>query len=218
MVLRTTPRRTTAGSAVVTALAGAVSITGCGAAEPVRPAGDGMPKGWYAAVEQSYAAAEKVAPVTSVPRLSMTAGCDITTSVEIAGRSTDQQFGSGVSTLGRSGKRYICEFDDPSITLVVATFVARSDLAEAAAAGGAYSEAGNEQTAATFTIGRRKIEVVKTSYPTNRTHVDYRASYLDVAHQGLVRLNVEATNEGGLLTGYSRRQAAQDLAALLDKG
>ncbi|MGI8577619.1 MAG: hypothetical protein ACR2KG_06800 [Nocardioidaceae bacterium] len=93
-----------------------------------------------------------------------------------------------MSTLGATGKRYLCEFDDPSITLVVATFTDRSELTGVDAARGAHSEAGNKQSAATYTIGKRKIMVVKTSYPTNRTHVDYGASYVDPAHRGMVRL------------------------------
>ncbi|MGI8577618.1 MAG: hypothetical protein ACR2KG_06795 [Nocardioidaceae bacterium] len=61
-------RRTAA--ALVALLAAVAMGGGCGAAKEVKPAGDGVPKSWYAALEKNYTAAAAQAPVTSVPEFS----------------------------------------------------------------------------------------------------------------------------------------------------
>ena len=58
--------------------------------------------------------------------------------------------------------------------------------------------------------------VVRKSFPTNDSHIDYGVTYLDTAGMGLVRLDVETTDDRGLIDSYTAQQAAQDLAALLD--
>ena len=196
----------------------AAALAGCGGSKDEKPAGDGVPKSWYAALDKNYAAAEKDHTVGSVPELSMDDGCDIAKGVEIKGKNTEGEFGSGVSTLGSSGKRYVCSFEHPSVDLVLATFTDKTEYDGLDKARRAQTEAGNEQSEDTFTIGKREIVVVKRSYPTNATHIDYGASYLDPKHRAIVRLDIETTDTRGLITSYSSRQAAKDLAALLDKG
>ncbi len=195
------------------------SLAGCGGGgKDQKPAGEGVPRSWYAALDRNYAAAEKDGPVGSVPELKMDDGCDITKAVEIKGKDTGSEFGSGVSSLGSSGRRYVCSFNDPSASLVLATFKDKAEYAGVDEARRAQTVAGNEESEDTFTIGKREIVVVKRSYPTNATHIDYGASYLDPTHRAIVRLDVETSDTRGLITSYSSRQAAKDLAALLDKG
>lgn len=37
----------------------AAALAGCGGSKDEKPAGDGVPKSWYAALDKNYAAAEK---------------------------------------------------------------------------------------------------------------------------------------------------------------
>jgi nitrous oxide reductase accessory protein NosL len=156
------------------------------------PAGGsvGIPAGWYDVLDTQVAAAGP--DVSDVPVISMGGTCELVDQLSIAGEAVNSH-GSGVSTLGESGDRYVCEFTGPSTDLVLVHFEDPSELAAAREAVHAHEVPENEQTEQTFTVGGREVLVVRTSYPTNDTHIDYAATYVDEEHAGLVLLDVETT-------------------------
>ena len=179
--------------------------------------GSGVPREWYAALGENVAAAEQADEFGGIPVIYPEERCDITDSVSIAGEDTEREAGSGVSTVGTSGSRYVCQFSGPSVDLVVARFTDAAEFATVDAARRAQQEAGNEQSDFEIIVGDRTFVVIRTVFPTNDSHIDYAVTYLDEAEQGLVRLDIEATDTRDLIDTYDARRAAEDLAAVLDR-
>jgi hypothetical protein len=209
---------------VAPALFAGLLLAGCTSTEPGQaqpPASSaggsaGVPAAWYEALDERFADAEKDGPVGEVPTIVMDAECDLTDSVGIAGEPTERQSGSGVRTLGASGHSLVCTFSGPSVDLSINRFSDASELPAVDAGRRATTESGNEQIEQEIVLGSRTFVVVRKSFPTNDSHIDYGVTYLDTAGMGLVRLDVETTDDRGLIDSYTAQQAAQDLAALLD--
>ena len=188
------------------------TMSGCtGEDEPERTSG--VDPAWYDAVDEAVADADGVGEVPVLSRGS----CPLDTPV-IAGEELDGSADVGVSTLGDSGHRLICGWSPPATDLVVTRFEdpAELDLArEEVARLGEQDNGANVQTTTAVTVGEREIFVRRTVFPTNDTHIDYAAWYLDDDGGGMVLLDVEAGDERDLIDDYDAQQAAEDLAALL---
>ena len=198
-------------------LAGALLVVLCGCSgdggdeQPSRSTG--VDPGWYDALEEAVADAGQV---SGMPVLSR-GPCPIDTPV-VAGEELDDTPDVGVSTLGDSGHRLICSWSPPATDLVVSRFEDPAELELAREEVGTVGEednGANRQRTSAITVGEREIYVRRTVYPTNDTHIDYAAWYLDDENLGMVLLDVEAGDERDLVQSYDTQQAAEDLAALL---
>jgi hypothetical protein len=198
------------------ALAG---LTACGSAPSPGPSPDaattrapaGLPAVLVQRVDSAYEKAGR--PSSDVPELDSDASCPLEVSMRIAGAEVEQ-FGAGVSTIGDTGHRVVCEGTDPSITLSVGHLTSGPELTELQDNAGPQQEAGNEQTGSTETVGNRRFTVVRTTYPTNDSHIDYTVTLTDPAELAYAVLQVETTDDAR--ETYSSNQAARDLAAMLD--
>src|ERR1700712_3665815 len=119
------PRRSVRvwGSAAVLALAG---VAACGSGEAAIPPGaprphtsapsgaTGLPTALVQRVDASYQQAGS--PSGDVPELDPDEKCPLHVDVRIVGQQTED-FGAGVSRLGDTGHRVVCDYTDPSVTL-----------------------------------------------------------------------------------------------------
>ena len=198
------------GRTAALAVALLVMASGC-TGEDERPVG--VDPEWYDAVDEAVADADQVGEMPVLSRGS----CPVDTPV-VAGEELDGSTDVGVSTLGDSGHRLICRWSPPATDLVVTRFEDAAELELARAEVGEVGEVdngANVETTTAITVGEREIFVRRTVYPTNDTHVDYAAWYLDDENAGMVLLDVEAGDERDLIDSYDDQQAAEDLAALL---
>ena len=208
------------------AAAGVLALTGvaaCGDGQASLPPGaphpqssassgaTGLPAGLIQLVDETYQKAGS--PSSDVPELDPDEKCPLGVDVRIAGTEAED-FGAGVSTIGDTGHRAVCDYTDPSATLSVGHFTDRSELTQVESSAGPQQEAGNEQTGSTETVGNRRFTVVRTTYPTNDSHIDYTVTFSDAAQLGYAVLQVETTDEARQT--YNPAQAAKDLAAVLD--
>ena len=208
-------RRSLLGALIaVGALTAGCTSTEPGEAQPPSVAGSGVPSSWYDTLDERYAETEQSGGVRSVPVFENNSGCELDVTVEIAGGPADADM-NAVHTTGDSGRSYVCRFTEPSGELSVTLFADAAEFATVDEARRAQEQAGNEQTDEEIVIGSRTFAVVRKSFPTNDSHIDYGVTYLDTDKQGLVRLDVETTDDRGLIDSYTPQQAAQDLATLL---
>lgn len=165
-------------------------------------------------VERADAAYQKAgSPNGDTPELHPDEKCPLGVDVRVAGRQPEE-FGAGVSALGESGHRAVCEYTDPSVTFSVGHFDNASELADVVRSAGPQQEVGNAQTGSIETVGNRRFTVVRTTYPTNDTHIDYSVTITDPTQLAYAVLQVETTDEARQT--YNSGQAARDLAAVLD--
>ena len=209
------PTQTLRTATVVAAAGLALATAACGSStsspEPTSGSGDVIPAAWYATVAEQF---EKAGDPSSTPTIDLDADCAFDATVRIAGKGP-RGFGAGASSVGETGRRYQCNFTDPSSYLIVGTFTEDADFVDVADSLMAVMQAGNEQTEETFTVAGRSIRVVKTVYPTNSTHIDYAASVVDPANKAYALFTVETTRD--LKSTYTSRQAAEDFTAVLKR-
>ncbi|MBK1783511.1 hypothetical protein [Prauserella cavernicola] len=70
---------------------------------------------WVQFLDEQLTDAEEV---NEVPVIESASGCELFDPPEV-GTTTPKPRGSGVSTFGEDGERYICQFGEPSITFVL---------------------------------------------------------------------------------------------------
>lgn len=171
----------------------------------------GLPSALVERVEAAYRAAGS--PTGQVPELDSDAPCPLEVDTVVAGNRS-RPFGAGVSNIGLSGRRAICDGTEPSTTLSVGHLDDPAEFAELEAEAGPEQESGNDQTGSTETVGNRRYTVVRTTYPTNDSHIDYTVTFTDPTQRAYAVLQVETTDEARQT--YDAPQAARDLAAVLD--
>lgn len=212
-----------AGGAAALVLTGVSACGGSGGSTaPVpgapRASGAGTPSGTSglpaALVERTDKAYRDAgSPTDEVPTLDPEDECPLHVDTQVAGKKNESD-GAGVSTIGSSGHRVVCEGTEPSTTFSVGHFTSAGELSELESSSGAQTEAGNQQTGSTETVGNRTFTVVRTSYPTNDSHIDYTVTITDRGQLAYAVLQVETTDEARQT--YNSAQAARDLAAMLD--
>lgn len=196
-------------------------LTGCGpldsnsdsnAGKPTAAANPQAPVPSALVTRADKAWSDADSPHSRVPELDLDAKCPLDLDTLVAGQK-NKSFGSGVSGIGDSGHRAVCEGTKPSTTLSVGRFTDQAEFAELQADAVPQQEAGNEQTGSTENVDGRTFSVVRTTYPTNDTHIDYTVTVTDPAQLAYVVLQIETTDEARQT--YSPNQAARDLSAML---
>lgn len=201
----------------VGAVLGLGTLTGCGPlvgddAAPTASAGPQQPVPTALVARADKAYSDAGSPRSSVPELDLDADCPLDVRTRIAGQE-GKSFGSGVSGIGDTGHRAVCKTSKPSTTLSVGHFTEQAELTELQDNAGPQQESGNDQTGSTETVDGRTFQVVRTSYPTNDSHIDYTVTITDPAQLAYAALQVETTDKARQT--YSANQAARDLAEIL---
>lgn len=171
----------------------------------------GLPPVLVGRVEAGYRSSGS--PRGRVPKLDSDAPCPLEIETRVAG-APSRPFGAGASEIGTSGRRVVCKGSRPSTTFSVGRLDDPIEFGKLVDGLGPEQEAGNVQAGSTETVGNRSFDVVRTSYPTNDSHIDYTVTLTDPAQQAYATLQVETT--GDARQTYNAAQAAQDLAAMLD--
>ncbi len=196
--------------------AGLLVLAGCsGDDEPERTTG--VDPEWYDALDRAVADAEEDRGELGEMPVLTRAECPLDTP-EIAGEEIDDDPDMGVSSLGESGHRLICQWSPPATDLIVTRFEDPAELElarQAVSVLGTDDNGANVQETEAITVGERDFFVRRTTFPTNDSHVDYAVWYLDDADDAMVLLEVEASDTRDLIESYDTQQAAEDLAALL---
>jgi hypothetical protein len=171
--------------------------------------GEAIPTAWYDTIDQQFA---KAGDPSRVPTIDLDAECALDATARVAGNEP-KAFGAGASSVGDTGKRYQCDFTDPSASLIVGKLTTDADFSDVTDSLKADSQPGNQQTEQTFTLAGRSVRVVRTVYPTNASHIDYAASVVDPANKGYALLNIETTDD--LRSTYTSKRAAEDFNRIL---
>lgn len=202
------------GRTALVAGALALVLSGCsGDDEPARTTG--VDPEWYSALEEAVADAGEIGEVPTLKK----DDCPLGDPPVVAGEEVEEGAYVGVSTLGDSGHRLICQWSPPATDLIVSRFDEAGELELArdeVSTVGEQDNGANVQVTEAITVGERDFFVRRTVFPTNDSHIDYAVWHFDDDNAAMVLLEVETTDTRDLITSYDAQQAAEDLAALLD--
>lgn len=196
----------------VVVLAVLIGTAACsGDDEPVARTAAGVPRSWYAAVDEALAAQPGVG---SMAILESGGRCPLRRKAVLAGDTVSRLSDHGVVRLGGDTPALLCSwFEDTVVDIEVAHAPDAARYAELVDGTHAVVQTGNRQTERDVQLDGRTVRVVRFVFPTNPSAGTSLVAYLlDEGDRGRVRLEVGRVQE---LPGYDERAVAADLLAFV---
>ncbi|TCP57255.1 hypothetical protein EV191_1011208 [Tamaricihabitans halophyticus] len=182
-----------------------IALAGCGTDTASSSSSSGppsIPDEWVQIMDDQLNAADRVG---SVPVIDRDAGCELFDPPEV-GDGTPEPRGSGVSTFGSDGERYICQFGSPPITFVIGRTESAESLADT-------TLSVDDEDVTEHEVAGTRFVVLDHTYPNGR--VEQTAQLVDEQRNVFVSAEIETKPGNQLPDDWDTADTAGVLADIL---